>query len=300
MSFIWNLLNEGDFPVEHILRPIYQERASDSNTLGAILMDKVDKISPTTDNIDSILLILVAEAKRPIFTKHYTYGDKNAAMHIVTEKQLRKWLLLGTNKKLINWLVDGRVLFDRNEYVYKLREEMRNNPRYGRTIKMGMEFAKLLRRYQESKVSFDQEDYLDSTFQLLETLNHLARLSIIEEGVYPEIKVWEQVRMYNAEIYRLYEDFVISKGSLQEKLQITLETTATLMRSKVEESSKHIRAIMEKQEKWSIQELHEQEELKDYSVNLEVFIEYLIDKGYIDIERVATKSEAVYHRYYKV
>ncbi|MBQ0140921.1 MAG: hypothetical protein KBT36_16720 [Kurthia sp.] len=286
--------------MEHILRPIYQERASDSNTLGAILMEKVDELSPTTDNIDSILLILVAEAERPVFTKHYTYGEKNAAMHIVTEKQLRKWLLLGTNKKLINWLVDGRVLFDRNEYVYKLRQEMRNNPRYGRNIKMGIEFAKLLRRYQESKVSFDQLDYLDSNVQMLETLNHLARLSIIEEGVYPELKVWEQVRLYNVDVYQLYERFVIGSGSLQQKLQAVFETTATLIRSKVEESSRHIVSVMTKQEKWSIQELHEQEELKDYSVNLEVFIEYLIDKGYIDIERVSTKSEDVYHRYYKV
>lgn len=290
----------GIFTMEHILRPIYQERASDSNTLGAILMEKVDELSPTTDNIDSILLILVAEAERPVFTKHYTYGEKNAAMHIVTEKQLRKWLLLGTNKKLINWLVDGRVLFDRNEYVYKLRQEMRNNPRYGRNIKMGIEFAKLLRRYQESKVSFDQLDYLDSNVQMLETLNHLARLSIIEEGVYPELKVWEQVRLYNVDVYQLYERFVIGSGSLQQKLQAVFETTATLIRSKVEESSRHIVSVMTKQEKWSIQELHEQEELKDYSVNLEVFIEYLIDKGYIDIERVSTKSEDVYHRYYKV
>lgn len=293
-------LIKGDFKMEHILRPIYQERASDSNTLGAILMEKVDELSPTTDNIDSILLIIVAEAELPIFTKHYTYNNHNAAMHIVTEKQLRKWLLLGTNKKLINWVADGRVLFDRNEFVYKLREQMRNNPRYGRNIKMGIEFAKLLRRYQESKVSFDMEDYLDANFQMIETLNHLARLSIIEEGGYPETKVWEQIRLYNADVYKLYEQFVIGKESLQHKLQNMINETESLVRTKVEESSKHIVNVMSNKDKWSIQELHEQEELKDYSVNLEVFIEYLIDKGYIDIERVFTKTDNVYHRYYKV
>lgn len=221
-------------------------------------------------------------------------------MHIVTEKQLRKWLLLGTNKKLINWVADGRVLFDRNEFVYKLREQMRNNPRYGRNIKMGIEFAKLLRRYQESKVSFDMEDYLDANFQMIETLNHLARLSIIEEGGYPETKVWEQIRLYNADVYKLYEQFVIGKESLQHKLQNMINETESLVRTKVEESSKHIVNVMSNKDKWSIQELHEQEELKDYSVNLEVFIEYLIDKGYIDIERVFTKTDNVYHRYYKV
>lgn len=286
--------------MEHILRPIYQERASDPNTLGAILVEKVDEISPTTDNIDSILLILVADSETPIFTKHYTYNGHNAAMHTVTEKQLRKWLLLGTNKKLINWVTDGRVLFDRNEFVYNLRKEMQNNPKSGREIKMGIEFSKMLRRFQESKVSFDQEDYYDAYFQMMETLHRLARLSIIEEGVYPELKVWEQVRLYNQDVYRLYEEFVLSDEPLEKKLELAFLATEFLINSNTEESSKHILTVMKNQEKWSIQELHEHEELKDYSVNLEVFIEYLIDKGYIDIERILTKSEGVYHRYYRI
>lgn len=286
--------------MEHVLRPIYQERASDPNTLGAILVEKVDEISPTTDNIDSILLIIVADSETPIFTKHYTYNEHNAAMHTVTEKQLRKWLLLGTNKKLINWVTDGRVLFDRNEFVYNLRKEMQNNPKSGREIKMGIEFSKMLRRFQESKVSFDQKDYYDAYFQMMETLHRLARLSIIEEGVYPELKVWEQVRLYNQEVYRLYEEFVLSDEPLQKKLELAFLATEFLMNSNTEESSKHIITVMKNQEKWSIQELHEHDELKDYSVNLEVFIEYLIDKGYIDIERILTKSEGVYHRYYRI
>lgn len=286
--------------MEHILRPIYQERASDPNTLGAILVEKTDDISPTTDNIDSILLILVADAEVSVFTKHYTYSNHNAAMHTVTEKQLRKWMLLGTNKKVINWLKQGRVLFDRNEYVYNLRKEMKNNPEYGRANKMGIEFAKTLRRFQESKVSFDQKDYYDAYFQMMETLNHLARLSIIEAGYYPELKVWEQVRLYDHEVYRLYEEFILSNETLQKKLELAFLATEFLVNSSIEESSKHLLTIMRTAEKWSIQELHEHEEIRDYSINLEVFIEYLIDKGYIDIERIPTKSDGVYHRYYRI
>ena len=38
----------------------------------------------------------------------------------------------------------------------------------------------------------------------------------------------------------------------------------------------------------------------NYSVDLEVFIEFLVEKGYIHIERVQTKSDNIFHRYYKV
>lgn len=91
--------NKGGFILEALLRPIYQERASDPNTLGIILVEKRAEFSPITDMFDSILFIITKESSVPVFTKHYTYGDKKTALHIITEKQLRKWLLLGTNPK---------------------------------------------------------------------------------------------------------------------------------------------------------------------------------------------------------
>lgn len=286
--------------MEHILRPIYQERASDPNTLGAILVEKIDDLSPETDNIDAILLILVAEAELPVFTKHYTYEEHHAAMHIVTNKQLRKWLLLGTNKKIINWIMDGRVVFDRNETIYSLRQEMRNNPRYGRHVKLGIEFSKLLRRFQEGRVSFEQRDYVDAFFQMMECLHHVARLSIIEVGVYPELKVWEQVKTYNNEIYDLYEGFIEKPRPINQKILEVIVYIESFIDQKVVESGRHIVEVMKQKDVWTIQELHEHEELKNYSINLEVFVEYLIDKGYIKIELLPTKSNDVKHRLYKV
>ncbi|GEK34626.1 nucleotidyltransferase-like protein [Kurthia sibirica] len=286
--------------MEHILRPIYQERAGDPNTLGAILVEKVDELSPTTDNFDSVLLLLVKEAELPIFTKHYTYNNRITAMHIITEAQLRKWLLLATNKKLVDWLYNGRVVFDRNEFVSTLRKELKDNPYYGRSIKMGIEFSKLLRRYQEGRVSFEQKNFFDAYHHMSESLLHLARLSIIEEGNYPELMVWNQVRYFNAEVYRLNEEFIMSSESIEQRLELVFLATEFMLNSKMEECSVHILRVMEEQTNWSIQQLHEQEELKNYSINLEVFIEYLVDKGYIDIERLETKTPNVYHRYYVV
>lgn len=62
--------------MEDILRPIYQERASQTNTLGVIMTEKMEKAIPATDTFDAVLLILVEEADEPVFVKHYTYKDK--------------------------------------------------------------------------------------------------------------------------------------------------------------------------------------------------------------------------------
>lgn len=77
--------------MEDILRPIYQERASQTNTLGVLIIEKVQNTSAVTDTFDAVLLIVVKDVETPVFIKHYTYEDKKASLHIVREDQLREW-----------------------------------------------------------------------------------------------------------------------------------------------------------------------------------------------------------------
>lgn len=286
--------------MEQLLRPIYLEKASQPNTLGVLLIEKREKDDPITDTFDSILLILAKEGERPIYTKHYTSGSEKAAVHIVTEKQLRKWLLLGTNRKLVDWLFFGKILFDRNEYVAELRTELKDFPFYGRKIKMGMEFAKLIRRYMEGKVFFEQRNYMDAYNSMIDSLHHLARLAVIENGLYPEVTVWNQVKKMEPAIYKLYEELISSEEAIDKRLELLFLASEFFIHSRTEDGARHIKEVIAQKEEWSIQELHEQEELRNYSVDLEVFIEYLVDKGHIKIEMVQTKGEGIYHRYYRV
>jgi hypothetical protein len=286
--------------MEQLLRPIYLEKASQPNTLGVLLIEKREKVDPITDTFDSILLILAKDGERPVFTKHYTSGDEKAAVHIVTEKQLRKWLLLGTNRKLVDWLFFGKVLFDRNEYVQGLKTELKDFPFYGRKIKMGLEFAKLIRRYLEGKVFFEQQNYMDAYNSMIDSLHHLARLAVIENGLYPEVTVWNQVKKIEPAIYKLYEELISSDEEIKKRLELLFLASEFFIHSRTEDGARHITEVMSKREKWSVQELHEQDELRNYSVDLEVLIEYLVDKGHIQIERLSTKGDGIFHRYYKV
>jgi hypothetical protein len=194
--------------MKDILRPIYQERASQSNTLGVLMVEKRQKSSHTTDTFDVILLIIVKEGEQPLLIKHYTYNDSKAAMHIVTEGQLNDWLLLGTNRKIFEWLQNAKILFDRNEYIENLKTELREFPFNGRKIKMGLEFAKLIRRYIDGKALFENKQYLDAYNYVVHSLHHLARLAVIENGLHPELTVWLQVKQIEPEIVKLYEELV--------------------------------------------------------------------------------------------
>ena len=56
---------------------------------------------------------------------------------------------------------------------------------------------------------------------------------------------------------------------------------------------------MAEQELWTIQEFHEHEEARLYSVDLEVFIEFLIEKGFIKVIQSDSKNEFIFHRDYR-
>ena len=286
--------------MEHILRPIYQERASQPDTLGVILINKREDALNVTDTFDAVLLIIVKEAASPIFSKHYSYGDAKMVMHIVTEERLRKWIFIGTNKRLVDWLLHGKIMFDRNEFLFKLRSEMQEFPFFGRKLKTGIQFAKLIRRYQEGKELFDGGHYLDAYNHVIASLHHLGRLSIIDSGNYPEVTVWAQVKRNDPAIYKLYEELVMSNESLEKRLELLFLAGEFLINARTNDGAQHILETMISQPTWTIQELHDHPELSYYSTDLEVFVEYLIDKGLILVETVIAKNEAIFHRNYCV
>lgn len=286
--------------MEDILRPIYQERASQINTLGILLISRPVKAIPLTDTFDAILLIIVKEAEQPVYIKHYTYEDKKAALHMVTESQVNDWLLLGSNRKFVEWVYSGKILFDRNEYLHHLRDQLNDFPLDGRKLKMGIEFAKLIRRYLDGKGFFDNNQNLDAFNHIVHSLHHLGRLSLIEKGFHPEITVWNQVKQIEPEVYKLYNELICSEEDLEKRLELLFLASDFLIHSRINSGASHLIDTLAAKEYWTFNEIMLHPELSLYSVDLEVLLEYLIEKHYIETVNVETKGKGIFHRYYKV
>jgi hypothetical protein len=286
--------------MEDILRPIYQERASQSQTLGVLMVEKRQKARPITDLFDIVLLTIVKDAEQPVFVKHYQYNHQKAALFVVTEQQINEWILLGSNRRLIDWLLNGKVLFDRNEYVSQLRTELREFPFQGRKLKMAIEFAKLIRRYMDGKTFYDNNHYLDAFNHVVHSLHHLARLEVIEQGFHPEVTVWNQVRQIGPEIFKLYDELVNSDEPLPKRLELLFLASEFLIHSRTKMGAAHLLDLLKQKEYWTINDLLTHEEVKNYAVDLPVLIEYLIDKHFVEVLQVETKGQGLYHRYYRV
>ena len=284
--------------MENILRPIYQERASHTNTLAIIMIEKRNQTSPLTDNLDVALLVIVNEAEQALFVKHYEYEDKKASLTVMTKDDLNESILLGTNRRIVDWILNGKILFDRNEYIIELIDRLKTFPFSERKMKIGIEFAKLVRRYLEGKEFFESRQLLDTYNHVVHALHHLARLEVIDRGYYPEVTVWNQVKQIEPQIYKLYKELVESEESLEKRLELLFLASDFLIHSKTEIGAAHILTVMSEKDSWYFDELYQHPELKYYSVDLSVLLEFLVEKQYISIERKQTKGKGVYHRIY--
>lgn len=284
--------------MEMILRSIYEEYEKNPNTLGVLLIEKRDRSISTTDTFDATILIIVNSGEQPVFVKHYCIQEKKASLHIVSEEKMREWMLLGTNRKIIDWLYNGKILFDRNEYITNLRKELKDFPLEVRKVKMGLEFAKLIRRYKDGKAFFENGHYYDAYNHVIHSLHHLARLSIIEKGLHPEVTVWNQVKKIEPEVYKLYAELVMSDEPLDKRLQLLFLASEFLIHARTESGSTHLLSILREKEFWTFDDIMNHHELKIYSVDLQILIEYLIERGKIDVKKAKTNEDHIFNRYY--
>lgn len=286
--------------MENILRPIYQERASHANTLAIIMIEKRNQISPITDNFDVALLVIVQDSEHKLLSKHYEFEDKKATLTVISSDELNESILLGTNRRMVDWVLNGKILFDRNEYIIELIDRLRTFPFSERKLKIGIEYGKLIRRYLEGKAFLESKQLLDAYNHIVHALHHLARLEVIDRGFYPEVTVWNQVKQIGPPIYKLYKELIESDESLEKRLELIFLASDFLIHSKSEVGATHILSVMSEKESWYYHELLHHPELKYYSVDLSVILEFLVDKKLISIERVETKGKEVFHRKYFV
>lgn len=288
--------------MEDLLRPIYQERASESNTLGILMVEKIKPNSPITDNFDMILLIIVKEADPEWRVKHYEFeADKTAAMHIVTNDLLMEWIDTSGYRKAIAWLVYGKIVFDRNEFFANLKEQLRMFPIGKRNLRKAIEFGKLVRSFTEAKDLYESAQYKDAYSRIVHSLHYLARLAVIEKGYYPEVMVWKQVKQLDLEVYKLYDELIESHEDLNKRIQLMILAADYVISSRAKTSAQHLLDVLRsKQGTWTYEELIQDTRVAAYHLDLTAMIAYLIEKDIIQTELTETKGAGVYHRTYRV
>ncbi|MFN7252894.1 MAG: nucleotidyltransferase-like protein [Anaerobacillus sp.] len=269
----------------------------DENALGLLRVE-----NESTLDLD-IVLIAITNKEEDVqsHVAHFHIGNKSVELQFFNAEQIPRILIGGLNRRLVDWLMNAAIIAEKDGYVTELRKKITQFPVKDRQHKIAVEFSKLIRRYADGKQLFKQEHFLDAFNSILHSLHHLARISVIEHGLYPEVTVWQQVKHLEPEIYKLYEEMVTGEEVLEKRIELLLIAINFAITSKTRLGATHLIEIMqEKTEPWSIEDLLNHDQLKEYDSDLVVLIEFLVQKGIIDIVKVVTEENDVFLRLYLV
>ncbi|MCT8136962.1 hypothetical protein H1D32_03850 [Anaerobacillus sp. CMMVII] len=286
--------------MEQIMKVLTERELIDEHTLGMLVVDK-EFHNDSNLELDILLIKITSQVEVQEKLMHFTIGNKSVEFQVVNEPQISLSLINGQNRRLVDWIMNGTILEESDCFITELRRSIEEFPICNRKYKIAVEFSKLINRYSQGKQLFNNGHYLDAFNSILHSLHHLARISVIEHGIYPEVTVWQQVKQLEPEIYKLYEEMVTGEESIKKRIELILLANNFAITSKTKLGASHLIEVMKgKNEAWSIDGLLNHHELKEYGADLVGLIEYLVQKGIVDIVKVETGVEDVYLRYYFV
>jgi hypothetical protein len=151
-----------------------------------------------------------------------------------------------------------------------------------RTRKLLAEYTSLLRKYLECKKLLQNEHDMDAYRYCLEALHHWSRIAVIEEGLTPEVSVLRQVKGINPGIYKLYEELTMSKESVRQRVKLVLLACEFAVMSKMEACCMPlIDLIRSRPEPLCVEDLMDEEELRDVRGDLPLLLDKLAGRSFI-------------------
>ncbi|UTW70280.1 hypothetical protein KHA80_06780 [Anaerobacillus sp. HL2] len=174
--------------MEHLLNFLYNKKIDDT-TLGVLILDKKNCHEKCTTEFLAVVLFIVDGVKDEL---NIMILIINISATVCPKNDMNRVFINGSDRRLINWIINGTVLYEKNEFITMLRKNVIEFPISERKYKMTVEFSKLIRSYTDANKLFHGGHFLDAFNSILHSLHYLARLSVIEHGFYPEVTVWKQ------------------------------------------------------------------------------------------------------------
>jgi hypothetical protein len=233
-----------------------------------------------SDNFDLVMVIVTAQDNIVRNLIHYIKEGYRIQERWITPEDLELWLLSGENRNIVYWILQGEILMDHNTYLEGLRHRLLEFPDLLKEQKLLMEFSLFLSKFVQSKEYLAAEHFLDAYSNILEALQHWARIAIIEDGFHPELTVWRQVRLINPGIYKLYEELTLSSETLRQRVELVILACEFSVMSKMKSCCRLLlRIVNNREDAWRVDELQSHDNLQHIPINVSLLLKKLVNKS---------------------
>ncbi|OAB45864.1 nucleotidyltransferase-like protein [Paenibacillus antarcticus] len=274
---------------------IQYKEVLDEDTLGAIVCQQHDQNKQGSLFHDYDILILVVQVSEQSRVDHVIIGGKVCQVIHVSLGLFRRWLISGEKCNLVKCLLEGDIIFDTDSRLANLSLEFEEFKQPLRDQVMFLEFSRFLWLYLESKRYMSEGYIMDAYHSVIQSLHHWARIELIERGIRPQDKVWEQVRGLSTAVHKLYEELTVSKETLKQRVELVLLGCEFSVLSKMAECSVLLISVMDSREKpWSIRELIQHPELKIVSAELPLVLRKLVYRSIIKEVKIENEDKSLH------
>lgn len=263
---------------------LLEDEIHDENTLGVMLVEKKYYHDTITNRFDSIFLIFHTDIMENAPIEYVNLKGKRVKIYRIGSEDVSSVVHSENNQFMSRWIMEGEILFERNKYIHFIKERLHTAASDERLKNIGVEFAKYVRCFEEAKLMLHIENSKGAYYKLVKVLEHQAKISILEHQLYPEFDIWSQVRFVDYETYKLYEQLINGEESVEKRVELLFIAIEFVIVRKLSIGSEHIRNVIEEfKGKWTIKELLTHCELRLYNGELDFFLDYLNQKGKINI-----------------
>ncbi|RED56711.1 nucleotidyltransferase-like protein [Cohnella lupini] len=263
----------------------------EEGVISLLLVANPFSYQPLIDGMDRLVLIVTKTPTPEKGTEHWIWNDTRILVRRVTPDILERWIVSSPNRNVIYWLLQGEVLVDRDGYLTSLRDRLMDWSPLIREQKILSEFSQFVRSYLQAKQDLRDGRVLDAYSNILASLHYWAHIALVEEGMHPELTVWEQMHRVNPGIYKLFEELTTSGETLEQRVQLVLLACEFSILNKMESScALLIRLIESRSESWSPAELLQHPDLAGLSLELSVLLQKLVQRGCIRETAKAAKQ----------
>jgi hypothetical protein len=259
-----------------------EQLGKEEGLISLLLVANPFSYQPLIDGMDRLALIVTRAADLNGETEHWIWKDDRIQVRRVTPETLESWIVSGDNRNVVHWLVEGEIKIDRESYLESLRDRLMEWSPLIREQKLLSEFSRFVRTYLQAKQDLKDGQILDAYSNVLSSLHYWAHIALVEQGMHPELTVWDQIRRVNPGIYKLFEELTTSGETLEQRVQLVLLACEFSVLNKMESScALLIRLIERREQSWTPAELLQHPDLSSLSLDMSILLQKLVKRGCI-------------------
>ncbi|MCQ6562573.1 nucleotidyltransferase-like protein [Paenibacillus mendelii] len=268
--------------MEHIKAHFLEIFKQDEDLISLMAVNDPHPYSPLINGMDLLLIVVSSNFEHSLALEHVRMGSVQVQIRRVTPANLEHWVSGGETRSSVQWLVQGEILLDRDNYLLHFRQRMETLPEELRGRKQLKEFGCFVQTYLQAKQDLQDGNLLDAYSNTINALHHWANIVLVEAGVYPELALWRQMRRFDPGIYKLYEELTISTETLEQRVQLVMLACEFSFMSKMKSCCEFLFSILtSREEPWSIADLQSHPLLADLQIDLSLLIRKLVMRGYV-------------------